>query len=161
MKETLRNNDDVMECMFRLTKMIEDVGPVDIEAVASNGDIAQTRSNQQNKLAFRWYKHLSKARQDETPEFYRALCKLEIGVPILREDDSFREKYDSKVKPYPYDKKLEFMGEPFDFPVTRIMSIKEFHRYLEEMERKWAERGTVLPRPDDLYFEAMGIKRNV
>jgi hypothetical protein len=161
MKETLRNNDDVMECMFRLTKLIEDVGPVDIEALPSSGDIVQTRSLQQNKLAFRWYKHLSKVRADETPEYYRAVCKLEIGVPIRRENEKFREVYDRVIRPLTYQQKIECMAEPIDFPITRDMLVKEFHRYLEEMERKWSERGTVLPRPDDLYYEAMGIKRNV
>lgn len=157
MKYILTSRADILNAIFDIQDMLDKEGPLELTLQTTT----PSRTVQQNRLAFLWYKHLSQARQDETPEFYRALCKLEIGVPILREDDSFREKYDSKVRPYPYHKKLEFMNEPFDFPVTRIMTVKEFTRYLENMERRWAEHGTVLPRPEDVYYAAMGIKRNV
>ena len=42
------------------------------------------RSGEQNRLAFKWYGEISE-QTGEDREDVRARCKLEIGVPILRE----------------------------------------------------------------------------
>jgi len=122
-------------------------------------DYEQSRSIQQNRLAFLWYKTISLEKQDNTPEYYRSFCKLCIGVPIRRENDTFREKYDRVIRPLSYENKIEIMGEPINFPITRDMGVKEMTHYLDGIDRMYAEQGVVLPKPEDLYYSAMGIKR--
>jgi hypothetical protein len=117
------------------------------------------RSSSQNRLAFAWYKHLAAEMQDGTPEDKRAYCKLCIGVPIRREKEEFRVVYDEHIRPLSYEAKIACMKSPIDFPVTRDMTIKEMTTYLNNIDQHFAEQGVILPRPDDLYYAAMGIKR--
>lgn len=106
------------------------------------------RTNEQNHLQRLWLKEISEQLGDQTPEEVRGLCKLMFGVPILRaENTAFREKYDAMVKPLPYEMKLAFMMEPFDFAVTRLMSTDQKTRYLDAMSRHWLAQGIVLTEP--------------
>jgi hypothetical protein len=60
------------------------------------------RSAEQNRLAFKWYVEISD-QTGEDREDVRARCKLEIGVPILREaHDKFRATYDRLIRPLAY-----------------------------------------------------------
>lgn len=107
----------------------------------------EPRSIQQNRLAFQWYKDAAE-QGDHSPEEYRALCKLWYGVPILRaEDDEFRAKYDKVVKQMPYETKLALMDEPFDFPVSRLMSVKQMTRYLDKIWFHFSSKGFQLTDP--------------
>lgn len=118
-----------------------------------------SRSVQQNRLSFLWYKYISIELSDGTPAEKRAFCKLHVGVPIRREKESFREVYDRVIRPLTYEQKIELMGEPIDFPITRDMGVKEMTTYLEGVDRLFAEQGVILPKPEDIYYSAMGIKR--
>jgi hypothetical protein len=110
--------------------------------------IEKKRSYEQNKLQRMWVKELSE-QGDMTPEQYRGLCKLTFGVPILRlENDEFREQYDRTIKPLPYEVKLDIMMEPMDFPVTRLMSVKQKSDYLDQIFRHWSQEGFHLTRPE-------------
>ena len=42
---------------------------------------------------------------------------------------------------------------------TTKLKVKEFKDYLEQIDMFISEYGIILPRPEDLYFESMGIKR--
>jgi len=106
------------------------------------------RTADQNRLAFAWYKEAAEQLGDRTPNEVRAECKLTIGVPIRREDDAFREAYDKLVKPLSYEEKLALMVEPFDLAVTRHMTTKELTRYLDTMQRYYAEQGVILTTPE-------------
>jgi hypothetical protein len=106
------------------------------------------RSAAQNRLAFAWYKEAAEQLGDVTPSEVRAYCKLTIGVPIRREDDAFREAYDRLVKPLSYEEKLALMVEPFDLAVTRHMTTKQLTRYLDDMQRHYAEQGIILTTPE-------------
>lgn len=115
-----------------------------------------TRSVAQNRLSFMWYKELAD-QGDMTAEEYRSLCKLEIGVPILRmEDEEFRAQYDSVIRPLEYEQKLTVMKPPIDLPVTSRMKVKAFTQYLEQVEKRFVEQGFVLTRPIDIYEQALG-----
>lgn len=122
-------------------------------------DIEKSRSAQQNRLAFSWYKHIAAEMQDGTAEDKRAYCKLCHGVPIRRENEEFRSVYDAHIKPLSYEAKIACMKSPIDFPVTRDMSVKDMTSYLQSIEMEFAGQGIILPRPDDIYYSAMGIKR--
>lgn len=42
---------------------------------------------------------------------------------------------------------------------TTKLKVKEFKDYLEQIDMFISEYGIILPRPEDLYYESMGIKR--
>lgn len=109
------------------------------------------RTLKQNNLQRRWLGEIAEQLGDQTPEEVRGYCKLTIGVPILRaEKDAFRERYDAIVRPLPYEHKLAMMMEPFDFPVTRLMTTKQHTAYLDGVHRHFAEKGIALTDPGEL-----------
>lgn len=109
------------------------------------------RSTAQNRLAFQWYMDVARQCADVTVEHVRAESKLRFGIPILRaENEAFREKYDSLIKPLTYEQKLELMSEPFDFAVTSIMTVGQMTAYLNAMRQYWAEQGFELTDPEGL-----------
>jgi len=107
------------------------------------------RSTEQNRLAFKWYKEVSE-QTGEDIEDVRARCKLEIGVPILRENDDFRATYDRLIRPLSYADKIELI-KATDMPVTRLMKVEQMTRYLDIMFRQHAEHGIELTIPPDRY----------
>ena len=107
------------------------------------------RTVEQNRLQRLWLNEIAEQLGDRTPEEVRGYCKLTLGVPILRaESELFREKYDRLIKPMPYETKMEFMMEPLDFPVTRLMTTTQKAHYLDAVQRHFAEKGVVLTQPD-------------
>ena len=108
------------------------------------------RSNNQNKLQRLWINELA-SQGDMTAEEYRAFCKLHIGVPILRnENEKFRQSYDEHMKWRDYQEKLRFMAEPFDFPVTRLMTVKQHKKFLDELYICFTSQGFILTDPENL-----------
>lgn len=106
------------------------------------------RSLDQNRLQRAWLGELAE-QGDMSAEEYRAFCKLHFGVPILRhENDKFRQAYDTKVKWRAYEEKLGFMAEPFDFPVTRLMTVKQHKKYLDAIYVYFTGRGFLLSDPN-------------
>ncbi len=80
--------------------------------------------------------------QFEDVEHARGYAKLHFGVPIMREEnEAFRMDYDRVIKPLPYDCKIIAMQTPLDLPVTRLMTVKQKTRYLDDMQRHFAEQG--------------------
>lgn len=109
------------------------------------------RSAQQNRLQRLWLNEAAAQLKEESTEELRGYCKLVFGVPILRaEDEEFRAKYDAKIRGLPYETKLALMMEPFDMPVTRLMSVDQKTRFLELMARYLLQRGAVLTEPDPM-----------
>lgn len=118
------------------------------------------RRESQNSLQFHWFRELEKQGSKSADE-YRAYCKLHLGVPIAREDEGFRAKYDESIKPLDYAVKLQLMSEPFDLPITRHFTVEEMARYLSAVEKHFAAQGYKLTTGDDLYFQAIyGKARN-
>jgi hypothetical protein len=109
------------------------------------------RSLKQNRLSFAWYKFRGKANGNGV--FHeRAFCKLTYGVPILREDKNFEAFFCTVLAPLTYEQCLDAM----EFvPVTRLMGVKKFAEYLNEVEQQSAIQGIILPQPDDLYWAAL------
>ena len=108
------------------------------------------RTIEQNRLQRLWHIEAAEQLQDETAEQKRAYCKLHFGVPILRsESEDFCAAYDKHIRPLPYETKLACMAVPLDFPVTRLMSTKQTHDYLEAMREHYQELGVVLTIPDE------------
>ncbi len=104
------------------------------------------RSLEQNRLQFQWAREAAEQRGDMTAEEVRCEWKLTIGVPILREASaSFRDIYDTAIKPLPYHKKLKAM---LFIPVTSEMTVRQMVQYLDTVERECAEQGIRLTDPD-------------
>lgn len=108
------------------------------------------RSAEQNRLSQKWYAEISDQTGEER-EDARARCKLEIGVPILREaSEAFRNTYDRLIRPLDYDDKLDLIRTT-DMPVTRLMNVEQMSRYMDEVFRRHAEVGIALTIPPDKY----------
>lgn len=108
------------------------------------------RSTEQNKLAFKWYVEISE-QTGEDREDVRARCKLEIGVPILREaHGKFRATYDKLIRPLAYQEKLALIRDT-EMPVSSLMNVEQMSRYLDLVFRRHAEIGVVLTIPPDRY----------
>lgn len=108
------------------------------------------RSTEQNRLAFKWYGEISD-QTGEDREDVRARCKLEIGVPILREgQERFRDTYDRLIRPLSYPEKLALIRD-IELPVTSLMNVEQMSRYLDIVFRRHAEIGVVLTIPPDRY----------
>jgi hypothetical protein len=90
------------------------------------------RTTPQNALQHVWYTLAANQLQDDTEEGYRAYCKLTMGVPILRRDsEEFRAAYDRVIRPLPYELKLEAMKHPLDFPITRLMTKRQYNEFAD------------------------------
>lgn len=107
------------------------------------------RTIEQNKLQHKWHMEAALQLKDEPAEDKRAYCKLHFGVPILRaESDEFRVQYDAIIRPLPYEQKLALMKAPIDFPVTRLMSVEQNSRFLEEVRLHYMSQGVMLTIPE-------------
>ena len=114
----------------------------------------RVRSTAQNRLQRLWCGEIAEQMGDRTPEEVRGLIKLQFGVPILRaENEDFREAYDRVIKPLPYEAKLALMVEPLDWPVTRLMNVKQMTAFMDEMQRHWSAQGVRLTDPEALKYE--------
>lgn len=100
------------------------------------------RSLSQNAQVNVWYGMVDK-QLNAMPGSTRRLCKLRLGVPILRaESEEFRRFYDKALKWQTYEEKIESM----EFvPVTSIMNKSQMTRYMEAVQVFHAENfGIVL-----------------
>lgn len=106
------------------------------------------RSLDQNAISHTWYDQIARELREDTPEGVKCECKLRLGVPILRADDAeFREMYDNAIKGHlSYEQKLKAMRF---IPVTSLMTKRQLSRYLEDMQRTYAEQGVQLEFPED------------
>lgn len=110
----------------------------------------KNRSIEQNRLQRMWLKEAAEQLGEYTVEEYRAICKLTLGVPILRnENDDFRDAYDRVIRPHSYEDKLKMMAIPLDFPVTRLMTMGQKKRYLDDMYHYFHGLGVQLTEPND------------
>ena len=114
---------------------------------------AGKRSAAQNRLNRQWMLDIARDLEGWDAEYARGYCKLHFGIPILRADDEeFQREYDRLVRPLPYEQKLRLMMVPFDFGVTRRMSVKQQTAYLNAIQKHFAEQGVALTDPEDLLY---------
>lgn len=108
------------------------------------------RSSEQNRLSQKWYTEIAE-QTGEDREDVRARCKLEIGVPLLREaSEQFRATYDRLIRPLDYADKLAMIRDT-DMPVTRLMKVTDMTRYMDAVFLRHAEFGIVLTVPPDRF----------
>lgn len=108
------------------------------------------RSAEQNRLSHKWYAEIADQSGEDIEEV-RARCKLEIGVPILREaSEAFRKTYDRLIRPLDYADKLDLIRDT-DMPVTRLMSVGQMSNYMDLVFKRHAEFGISLTVPPDRF----------
>jgi len=108
------------------------------------------RSAEQNRLSQKWYSEIAEQTGEDREEV-RSRCKLEIGVPIMREaSDKFRATYDRLIRPLDYADKLALIRDT-DMPVTRLMNVGQMTEFMDAVFQKHAEFGIALTVPPDKY----------
>lgn len=108
------------------------------------------RSAEQNRLSQKWYAEIAE-QTGEDREDVRARCKLEIGVPIMRDaSEKFRATYDRLVRPLAYNDKLALIRDT-DMPVTRLMNVGQMTEFMDLVFRRHSEFGIVLTVPPDRF----------
>ncbi len=115
------------------------------------------RSKAQNRLLNKWYAEIGK-QSGNGFSYERGYYKLTYGCPILCEaNERFNALYVSLAEIKTYEEMLILFSDD-SINVSSIMNIKQFTRYLNEIEQHASERGIRLSHPEDYYNEAMGIK---
>lgn len=111
----------------------------------------QTRSVAQNRMMWMWLKLVADYVNEHSPEQYD-----ELGNIILYSDEDFHELF---KKTYLPTKVIDFSGTVVRVAKsTTKLKTGEFTNYLENIDWYSAKHlGLVLPHPDDLYWQAMGL----
>ena len=137
----IRNAEDVTKLMAFLGQF-----PFPYRVNVTKGE---DRSGQQNKLAFKWYREIAEQMGDRTSSEVRAHCKFYHGVKILvTEDEAFCEQWTRLFRDrYSEEEKLELMVEPHDYPITRIMGVRQMTAFLEAIIAEFAPMGVQLTMP--------------
>ena len=105
------------------------------------------RSQQQNKLMWKWAGEFAAGLGDRTAQEVQATWKLVHGVPILRsENEGFCAFYDKALRPRPYAEKLAAMEY---VPVTSQMTVSQMTQFMEAIIRQAAENGVRLTIPEE------------
>lgn len=139
---TVKNADEL-----ELLKVYLDGRKLPITVQIEDG---RNRSNEQNRLSHKWYAEIAD-QTGEHVEDVRARCKLEIGVPILRNEiERFRKTYDDSIRDLAYEAKLAIIRD-MDVPVTRLMNVDQMSRYMDMVFQRHAEFGIELTIPPDRY----------
>jgi hypothetical protein len=113
-------------------------------------EYAPPRTVRQNRLQRKWMQEAAEQLQDETAEEKRAYCKLHFGIVILKTDsEEYAAAYDEIIRPLPYHQKLKMMMAPLDYPVTRLMSVKQKSKYLDDVYNHFTGQGVKLTEPED------------
>jgi len=112
------------------------------------------RTGQQNALAFRWYTEAAAQLGDRTASDVRAHCKLYFGVRILHtENEGFRAAWDRLIKTkFTIPEKLELMLPPHDYPVTRLMTVKQMSQYMDCIQHDLSSAGVILTDPEAMKY---------
>ena len=118
--------------------------PITVNIIQGNN-----KSHEQDNLENMWHREAVEQLQDETAEQKRGYCKLSYGIPIMLENDEYREIYNRFVRPLNYEQKIELMMVPIDWPVTRRMTTGQKKRYLDDVYDYYTSLGVQLTQPDE------------
>ena len=105
------------------------------------------RTKDQNALQWLWATEAATQLGDVTADEVQRRWKLEIGVPILREDSpEFRATYDRLIKDnLSYEAKVELMRF---IDVTSDMKVRQMVRFLDAVHAECSRMGIKLTDPD-------------
>lgn len=115
--------------------------------------IGRDRTLDQNSLWWAMYERIAQMTQMGDAEDVRRYCKHDIGASILyRDEQEFREGWDTIIAELPYEMRLQLMGScalfgPDGMPITRLFSRKQGVEYTDSIVAEFAPKGVVF---DDL-----------
>lgn len=117
-----------------------------------------SRSGKQNRLSHMLYSAISNQSKEYSSIQAKNHCKYHLGVPILIKDEGWATSYFKMLLAnLVIEDRVKAMEH---IALTSIMTVKQKARYLDNVYKYWeGDRGLVLPRPDDLYYESLGVKR--
>jgi hypothetical protein len=127
-------------------------------------DHKKDRTAQQNSLYRLWNSIISDElgwSKEEVEENF----KRRFLVPIYERDDigyaemiqSVRRVYSQGLK----DDANAMFEHIVKLTSTANAKVKQFMEYLKDIERDMADKGIILPHPEDRYIDAVGGKKNV
>lgn len=122
----------------------------------------QDRTTAQNSLMWKWLTDIGNS-LGETKDAVHIRYKGKFLVPIyIRDDPDYAATIESVRKVHRMGGKVEAIAL-YDAIVkltsTTTATTAQFTEYLEDIEHDAAGIGIILPRPEDRYYLAMGIKR--
>lgn len=101
--------------------------------------IGKDRTVLQNDFSFEAYTRIGKQLYGGDTQHARCECKLNIGCVILSEEDAeFREFYKTALARLDYGSKIRAMKI---VPVTSLMTRPQFIRYMDTIQRDYADKG--------------------
>ena len=122
-------------------------------------DYKKNRNNAQNRLINKCYTDIGKDPKGSGYAYERGFYKFNLGCPILvRDSEDFAEFYNTLLEMYEYEEMIKVMSTNI-ISVSSIMNVKQCSEYIDNIYQSAHERGIHLSKPEDLYYEAMGIKR--
>ena len=98
------------------------------------------RSRDQNALSHVWYAQIADELGEQTPDEVKAECKLNFGLPLMREDESWNE-LGLMLDKISYEKRLAYMRH---VALTSEMTVGQMTEYMAAIQRHYAERGVTL-----------------
>jgi len=142
MKRVIERNKPKSQIFKVLVNNFFSKNDVDRAVIEIKKDTA-TRSVKQNKLYWMWLGVI----EDET------------GMPRLDyfENNKWSKGLHTRLKCDHLEKQF-YEDNSVKIPSTKKLNTKEFTNYLERIDMAMAEMGIVLPHPEDLYWDAMGVK---
>jgi len=99
-----------------------------VDIIVQEHEETKKRSNPQNNLIYHIYERIASTLYGDDELLARRECKLTIGCRILlRDSESFKEKYNKVILNLDYETKLEAMDL---ISVSSLMTVKQSKKYI-------------------------------
>lgn len=108
------------------------------------------RSLDANALSHIWYREISTQLGEDTIADVKSFCKLNFGVPILRQHEKFNNFYVTFFAHLSYPKQLAAMKY---LSVSSIMDRPEMRLYMININNHFSRRGVVLSNANEIAQE--------
>ena len=129
------------EAHHAIKVIIEQCGKVDITAKPHS----KKRSLTANAQVYVWYAHIAKL-EGESSESVRNFCKLMFGLPILLQDENYKDKISwtlNKIGFYNWNHEQQIKCMEL-FAVTSLLNTKQHNEYRDNMQAYYAKNGVML-----------------
>lgn len=131
-----------------------------IEVVIRNH--RKDRTAAQNRLLWTWVTLIAEEIGLTKEETHECL-KKRLLVPIFERDDvNYAEMINSIRNLYTKGFKQDALSmhkQIARMTSTTSASVKQFAEYLTDIEKDSANKGIILPRPEDLYYDSLMVKK--
>lgn len=129
------------EAIYAIKAMIEQVGKVDIVCQPHS----KKRSLPANSQVYVWYAQIAKI-EGEDVNSVRNFCKLMFGLPILLQDENYKNKIIWTLNKlgfynWNHEQKVNYMDL---LPVSSLFNTKQHNEYRDNMQAYYAKNGVML-----------------